>query len=72
MAFAFLYLVVRALVGLLLQSRRGPDFKDIELLVLRHEVEVLRRQVDRPRFRPADRALIAAAAWHLPPPRDWR
>jgi hypothetical protein len=66
MVFSVLYLVVRALFGLLVRSRRGPDVKDIELLVLRHEVEVLRRQVRRPRFRRADRALFAAAACHLP------
>src|SRR3954464_8631875 len=43
MAFAFLYLAVRALLGALVRSRRGLDVKDIELLVLRHELEILRR-----------------------------
>lgn len=66
MAFSFLYLAVRALIGLLVGSRRGPNIKDIELLLLRDELEVLRRQVTRPRFDRADRALIAAAASHLP------
>jgi transposase len=66
MAFSLLYLAVRAVLGLLVRSRRGPDVKDVELLVLRHEVAVLRRQVARPRFGRADRALIAAAACHLP------
>jgi putative transposase len=47
---------------------RGLDVKDVELLVLRHELEVLRRQVARPQLRAADRALLAAAACHLPRP----
>jgi hypothetical protein len=66
MVFSFLYLAFRALLGALVRSRRGLDLKDIELLVLRHEFEVLRRQVARPKLRPADRAVLAAAAWHLP------
>jgi putative transposase len=66
MAFSFLYLAVRALLGALLRSRRGLHVKDIELLVLRHELEILRRQVARPKLAAADRALLAAAACHLP------
>jgi putative transposase len=69
MAFSLLYLAVRALLGALVRSRRGLDVKDIELLVLRHELEVLRRQVARPKLRIADRALLAAAAVHLPRPQ---
>jgi hypothetical protein len=69
MAFSFLYLAVRALLGALVRSRRGLDVKDIELLVLRHELEVLRRQVARPKLGIADRALLAAAAVHLPRPQ---
>jgi hypothetical protein len=48
MFFSFFYLAVRALVGLLVRSRRGPDAKDVELMVLRHELEILRCQVGRP------------------------
>src|SRR6266511_3967625 len=66
MAFSFLYLAVRALLGALLRSRRGLHVKDIELLVLRHEPGILRRQVVRPKLRVVDRALLAAAACHLP------
>ena len=66
MVFSFLYLAVRALLGALVRSRRGLHVKDLELLVLRHELEILRRQVARPGLRPADRALLAAAAFHLP------
>src|SRR5262249_52375101 len=69
MAFSFLYLVVRALLGALVRSRRGLDVKDVELLVLRHELAILRRQVARPNLGMADRALLAAAAVHLPRPQ---
>jgi transposase InsO family protein len=65
-AVSFLYLAFRALLGALVRSRRGLDVKDVELLVLRHELEILRRQVARPKPRGADRALLAAAACHLP------
>ena len=44
MAFSFLYLAVRAVLGALIRSRRGLDVKDVELLVLRHELAILRRQ----------------------------
>jgi putative transposase len=50
----------------LVRSRRGLHVKEIELLVLRHELGVLRRQLVRPKLGPADRALLAAAACHLP------
>lgn len=69
MAFSFLYLAVRAVLGALVRSRRGLDVKDIELLVLRHELAILRRQVVRPKLGLADRALLAAAAVHLPRPQ---
>jgi putative transposase len=68
MAFSFLYLAFRALLGALVRRRRGLDVKDLELLVLRHELEVLRRQVARPKLRAVDRALLAAAACHMPRP----
>ena len=45
MVFSFFYLALRALLGALIRSRRGLHLKDIELLALRHELEVLRRQV---------------------------
>jgi putative transposase len=73
MVLSFVYLAFRALLGALVRSRRGLDLKDVELIVLRHELEVLRRQVARPKLSPADRALLSAAACQLPRPlRDAR
>jgi putative transposase len=66
MVFSFLYLAVRAVLGALVRSRRGLDVKDIELLVLRHELAILRRQAMRPKLGMADRALLTAAAVYLP------
>ena len=66
MFLSFAYLALRALLGLLVRSRRGLDIKDIELMVLRHELDVLRRQVERLTVRIVDRALLAAGACHLP------
>jgi hypothetical protein len=48
MVFSSPYLAVRSLFGALVRSRRGLHVKDIELLVLRHELEILCRQFARP------------------------
>jgi hypothetical protein len=37
----------------------SPDAKDVEIAVLRHQLLVLRRQVSRPRYAPADRVVLA-------------
>ena len=72
---SFVYLAFVSLLKLLMRCGRTVDVKDIELLVLRHQLEVLRRQVERPKPRVSDRALLAAAARLLPahtPPRAAR
>jgi hypothetical protein len=55
------YLALRCLVQLVLLRRRSENFKELEIVVLRHELSVLRRQVGRARLRPNDRILLAAA-----------
>jgi hypothetical protein len=51
---------------MLLGSLRGEHAKDIEIAVLRHQLDVLRRQVKRPELRPADRVLLAMLSRALP------
>jgi putative transposase len=62
MVFSLVYLPVRRLLGLVVVIQRGEVSKDVELLVLRHENAVLRRQVPRPRYESADRLWFAACA----------
>src|SRR6059058_1598374 len=57
---------MRWLFGLTVLVFRGDQAKDAELLVLRHENAVLRRQAGRARYEPADRAWFAALARLLP------
>ena len=61
-----LYLIFQHMLGLVLLLGRTPSTKDIELLVLRHEVAVLRRTNPRPRLEWADRAVFAALVRRLP------
>ena len=66
MALSFLYLTTRRLVGMLLGRLRSEHAKDVEIAVLRHQLSVLRRQVQRAEFRPADRAVLAVLSRALP------
>jgi putative transposase len=53
-------------IELLVLLARGDAAKDLEILMLRHQLAVLRRQAPRPRFQPADRAVLAAISRVLP------
>jgi putative transposase len=57
-----LYGLVRLVLDLLVLRGRRDRSKDAEILVLRHQLAVLHRQVPRPRFEPADRVLLSALA----------
>jgi hypothetical protein len=60
------YLTLCRCIQLLVLLARGDAAKDLEILVLRHQLAVLRRQNPRPRFEPADRAVLAAISRAVP------
>jgi hypothetical protein len=59
------YIIVRRVLGVV---GLGPthDVKEVEIAVLRHQLMVVRRQVARPRYAPADRMVLATLARLLP------
>lgn len=60
MPLRLLYLLMIQVFGLLMLLGRGQASKDMEIMVLRHELAVLRRQVVLPKPNWADRAVLAA------------
>jgi hypothetical protein len=57
--WSFTYLAVRRVLSLVVLALRRSGSKEIEILVLRHELEILRRNQPRPCLQPADRAWLA-------------
>jgi putative transposase len=66
MMLSLLYVLACRLVGLLTWRARSDAAKELEIVVLRHQVAVLHRQVKRVEYRPADRALLAVLSRALP------
>ena len=66
MSLRLLYLIFQQVLGLVLLMGRTSSTKDVELLVLRHEVAILRRTDPRPCLDWADRAVFAALVQRCP------
>lgn len=60
MLLSFMYLTLRRLIELVSLRLRSAEYKELEIVVLRHELAVLRRQVGRPALKPVD--LVVASA----------
>ena len=66
MLLSVVYVALQRILQLVSFRFRSADSKELEIVVLRHEVAILRRQVHRPTFRQADRWFLAAASRLLP------
>jgi putative transposase len=64
--WSILYLILRQLLQLVVLVARSQRSKELEILLLRHELAILRREKPRPRLHDADRLLLAALARALP------
>ncbi len=58
--FSILYLIIRSMLHLVPSAEEGRE-REVEILVLRHQVKVLARKAGRPKFRRLDRLFLSAA-----------
>jgi len=65
-SLSVVYVALQRVLQLLLLRSKSTPSKDLEIIILRHQVAVLRRQVRRPAFRAADRVFLSAASRLLP------
>ena len=68
MAFGLVYLMLTRVLSWLALLARSDAAKDVEILMLRHEIAVLRRTHDRPTLTWLDRAVLSALSRLLPTP----
>ena len=66
MFLSVIYLLVRCVLGCLMVRARREVSTDAELLVLRHENAVMRRQISKIRYQPGDRLWLAALSRLIP------
>jgi putative transposase len=59
---SLLYLLLLCVLGVFRSNERAAAEAELENVVLRHQIAILRRQVKRPTYRASDKAFLAAAS----------